>query len=342
MKMMKAGILHAKGDIRVGEMPIPEISDNEVLVRVKATGICGSDLPRVLGDGAHFFPIVLGHEFAGEIAEIGKNVQGFEIGDRVSGAPLIPCLKCADCQNGDYSLCKHYTFAGSRIQGSFAEYVKLPAINAIKFDNTIPYKQAAFFEPSTVAIHGLQCAGYKGGGDVAVLGGGTIGLFTMQWAKIFGAKSVTVFDISDERLSLAAKLGADVTVNTTTSEAEGRFQYVFETAGQTATMQQAFELAGNKASVCFIGTPHKELTFTPRQWENMNRKEFRLTGSWMSYSAPFPGDEWSLTAHYFSTGQLKFDESMIFKTFNLDDIDKAFELFRNPSEVKGKVMLINA
>ncbi len=338
---MKAGILYANEDIRLGEMPTPTISDGEVLVKIKMTGICGSDVPRVLHNGAHYFPIVLGHEFAGEVVEIGGGVSGFELGDKVSGAPLIPCLKCADCQNGNYSLCKNYTFIGSRIQGSFAEYVKLPAINAIKFDKAISYEQGAFFEPSTVAAHGLKCADFKGGGTVAVLGGGTIGLFTMQWAKIYGAKSVTVFDISDERLSLAKAMGADFLVNSKNEKCDERFDYVFETAGQTATMLQAFELAGNKASVCFVGTPHTDLTFTPKQWENMNRKEFRLTGSWMSYSAPFPGDEWSLTAHYFKTGQLKFDDSLIFKKFPMRDIDKAFALYRNPADVKGKVMLFN-
>ena len=91
------------------------------------------------------------------------------------------------------------------------------------------------------------------------------------------------------------------------------FGYIYETAGVTTTMKYAFELAANKASVCFIGTPTRELNFSVKEWENINRKEFTLTGSWMSYSAPFPGKEWILTAHYFKTGQLKFEDSLIFK-----------------------------
>ena len=223
-----------------------------------------------------------------------------------------------------------------------AEYVVMPERNAVPFSSNVSYEQGALFEPSTVALHGLLANNYKGGGDVAILGGGTIGLFTMQWAKIFGAKSVTVFDIVDERLALAKKLGADYVVNTA-SEApqKDQYQYVFETAGQPITMRLAFELAANKANVCFIGTPHTELTFTPKLWEMMNRKEFYLTGSWMSYSAPFPGKEWELTAHYFSTGQLKFDEALIYKKFSLKDIDKAFALYHNPRDVKGKIMLVN-
>ena len=98
---------------------------------------------------------------------------------------------------------------------------------------------------------------------------------------------------------------------------------------------------GNKANVCFIGTPHAELTFTPAMWENMNRKEFHLTGSWMSYSAPFPGKEWELTAHYFATGQLKFDPGFIYKKVPMSQAQEAFQMFKTPGLVKGKVLLVN-
>ena len=103
----------------------------------------------------------------------------------------------------------------------------------------------------------------------------------------------------------------------------------------------AFELAANKAHVCFIGTPHVDLSFTPAQWENMNRKEFKLTGSWMSYSAPFPGKEWELTAHYFATGQLKFDPGFIYKKIPMSQSQEAFQLFKTPGLVKGKILLSN-
>ena len=339
---MKAAILYGNEDVRYDDFETPVVTKGTVKVKIKASGICGSDIPRVLHNGAHFYPVVLGHEFSGDIVEIGEGVEGFEIGDTVSGAPLLPCMDCKDCQQGNYSLCKKYSFIGSRQQGSFADYVVLPAINAVKYDKSIPYEQAAMFEPSTVAIHGIRCADYKGGGDVAILGGGTIGLFTMQWAKIFGSKTVTVFDISDERLALAKKLGADFVVNTLKETPQkDKYNYVFETAGQVPTMHMAFEVAANKASVCFIGTPHVDMTFTPKLWENMNRKEFKLTGSWMSYSAPYPGDEWQLTAHYFATGQLKFDESLIFAKYPMDKAQDAFMLFKNPTEVKGKIMLMN-
>ena len=345
---MKAGVVHAREDIRYEDIQKPVPKQGQVLVKVKYTGICGSDIPRVNGDACHFFPNVLGHEFSGTIAETGEGVTSVKVGDRVAGVPLVPCMKCEDCQKGNYSLCKHYSFIGSREFGSFAEYVAVPERNVVKFDDEVSFEQGAFFEPATVALHGLERNEFRGGGTVAILGGGTIGLLTMQWAKIFGAKKVVVFDIVPERLELAARLGADAGVNTLDADfkqqaaalTDGRgFDYVYETAGNTITMKMAFELAGNKAQICMIGTPTREMTFSVAEWENMNRKEFKVTGSWMSYSAPFPGHEWTMTAHYFKTGQLKFDESFTYKKVPLSEIASAFEMFKTPGLVKGKILV---
>ena len=347
---MKAAVVCANEDVRYLDYEEPKAEPGMVKVKVKASGICGSDIPRVLHNGVHFYPIVLGHEFSGDVVETGEGVTKVKVGDRVSGAPLLPCMKCDDCQNGNFSLCKKYSFIGSRQQGSNADYVVIPEQNAVVFDKSVSYEQGAMFEPSTVALHGVFQNDYKGGGYVAVLGGGTIGMFTMQWAKIFGSKKVVVFDISKERLNLAKKLGAEASIITAEEGYMEKamyltggkgYSYVFETAGQVPTMQMAFELAANKAHVCFIGTPHADLTFTPAMWENMNRKEFKLTGSWMSYSAPFPGREWELTAHYFATGQLKFDPGFIYKKMPMKQAQEAFQMFQTPGLVKGKVLLVN-
>ncbi|WP_242964259.1 galactitol-1-phosphate 5-dehydrogenase [Eubacterium sp. An3] len=319
-----------------------------MLIKVKYTGICGSDVPRVNGDACHFFPNVLGHEFSGVVAEIGEGVTSLQPGDRVAGVPLVPCMECEDCQKGNYSLCKHYSFIGSRQFGSFAEYVAVPERNAVKFEDEVSFEQGAFFEPATVALHGLQRVPFEGGKTVAILGGGTIGMFVMQWANIFGARETVVFDIAEERLALGKRLGATASINTLEEDymekamalTGGRgYDYVFETAGNTVTMKMAFALAANKANICFVGTPTKELSFSVSEWENMNRKEFTLTGSWMSYSAPFPGKEWSLTAHYFKTGALRFDNSFIFKKIPLSQIESAFEMYKTPGTVKGKILI---
>lgn len=345
---MKAGVVHAREDIRYEEIEKPQVRPGLVLVKVKYTGICGSDVPRVNGDACHFFPNVLGHEFSGVVEEVGADVTSVKQGDRVAGIPLIPCMKCEDCQKGNYSLCKHYSFIGSRQFGSLAEYVLVPAQNVVKFSEKVSFEQGASFEPATVALHGLERLNYKGGRTVAILGGGTIGLLTMQWAKIFGAAKIAVFDLVPEKLEHAKALGADAAINTMQPDfmeqamqlTEGKgFDYVYETAGNAVTLKLAFQLVRNQGSVCAIGTPTKELTFSVSEWECLNRKEFLLTGSWMSYSAPFPGHEWALTAHYFATGDLKFDDSFIFQKRGLSEIAEVFRLYKTPGAVKGKILI---
>ena len=346
---MKAAVLTQNKTIVYQDIELPPMQTDSVLVRVAASGICGSDIPRFFHNGVHFYPIVLGHEFSGEVVEVGSGVKRVRVGDRVSGAPLLPCMQCADCQKGDYSLCKHYSFIGSRQQGSNAEYVIIPERNAVVFDRSISFERGAMFEPSTVALHGVLQCDYKGGGSVAILGGGTIGVFTMQWARLLGAKNIAVFDISPERLALAKRMGADAVFDTRETgfmEAAkefsgGGFDYVFETAGAAPTMKMAFSLAANKAHVCFIGTPHADLTYTPAEWENMNRKEFRLTGSWMSYSAPFPGKEWTMTAEYYADGRLRFDDAFIGGRYPMSRAQEAFLLFETPGAVTGKILLMN-
>ena len=347
---MKAGVVHAQNDIRYEDIKTPEPGLGQVLVKVKYTGICGSDVPRVNKDACHFYPNVLGHEFSGTVEALGQGCEksGLKLGDRVAGVPLVPCMECVDCKRGDFSLCKNYSFIGSRQQGSFAEYACLPQTNLVKFEDEVSFEQGAFFEPATVALHGLWRTPFKPGGNVAILGGGTIGLFLMQWAKIFGAKATCVFDIVRKRLDLSKRLGSTYAID---SSAEGYmkeveditkgrgFDYVFETAGNTITMKMAFNLAGNKSNLCFVGTPTHELAFSVDEWENMNRKEFNLTGSWMSYSNPFPGKEWVEVAARFKSGELKFDESFIYKKMPLSKIADAFELFKKPGVVKGKILI---
>lgn len=235
---MKAGVVHGREDIRYEEIERPKAGPGKVLVRVKYTGICGSDIPRVNGDACHYFPNVLGHEFSGTVEEVGEGVTTLKPGDRVAGVPLVPCMQCGDCQKGNYSLCRHYSFIGSREFGSFAQYVAVPERNAVRFDDAVSFEEGAFFEPATVALHGLRRVDYKGGRTVAVLGGGTIGMLTMQWAKIFGAKKTVVFDIVEERLDLAKRLGADCVINSGKEDfmdkvnavTEGRgFDYIYET-----------------------------------------------------------------------------------------------------------------
>ncbi|MGE5607093.1 MAG: galactitol-1-phosphate 5-dehydrogenase [Bacteroidota bacterium] len=344
---MKAAVLYGQQDIRYIDVATPQIDEGEILVRVKMSGICGSDFPRVLGTGAHYYPIVLGHEFSGEVAEIGSEVKSIKVGDQIAGAPLVPCLRCVDCQQGYYSQCKNYSFIGSRIPGSWAEYVKIPEINAVKLPDGVTFEQGAFFEPTTVALHGLFVMGFRGGGDVAVIGAGTIGLLALQCARTLGAKRIFAFDIDHHKLRLASEYGADYCINTRDPDfkklamelTSGRgFEMVVESAGVEFTEKLSLEIAGNKGNVMFIGTPSKNIFLTPREFEFINRKELTVRGSWMSYSAPFPGKEWELAGYYFQQGKIQCRE-LIDRIIPLADIDKAFQDLAIPGKVTGKILL---
>lgn len=344
---MKAAVLHGVNDLRVEDIEKPSIVDGEVLIKVKATGVCGSDIPRVLGDAAHFYPNVFGHEFSGVVEAIGAGVSHVKVGDKVSCAPLKPCHKCEACLSGNHALCKKYSFIGSREFGAFAEYVKAPSINVIKLPEEIGFVEGAFLEPTTVALHGLFLMDFKPATTVAITGMGTIGLLTMQCAKLMGAREITVFDIDDAKLQIALDLGADYAINTLSGNVMEQvnentggkgYEMVLETAGVPATELLCLEIAGNNASVMYIGTPHKSFTIEPKQFEMMNRKELLIRGSWMSYSAPFPGKEWTIGAHYLGTGQIKV-EPLVGAQVTLDDMPKGFKLIEDRA-VSGKVMAV--
>jgi len=346
---MKAAVLHATNDIRFDEVDTPVPGPGDVLVRVGAVGVCGSDIPRVLGDAAHYYPVILGHEFAGEVVGLGRDVTSVAVGARVAVAPLVPCMACADCQRGDYALCRSYTFIGSRDPGAFAEYVRVPVRNLVPLPAGVSDVQGAFFEPSTVALHGLRVADYRPGADVLVLGAGTVGAFAVQWAKLLGARTVTVLDIDANRLAVAERLGASAVLDSRDPDVVAKaraltggkgFGYVVETAGQNATMALAFDLVAGKGTVCFIGTSAKDVAFGHALFEQLNRKEFRLTGSWMSYSAPFPGSEWTATADYFARGLLRLDDALLHGTYPLSAAAEVFGLFATPGAVTGKVMFL--
>ncbi len=344
---MKAGILYKKNDIKWADMEEPQIKDGHVKISVKMCGICGSDIPRVNKGTAHYFPIVLGHEFSGIVTETGNNVNNIKVGDHVSVAPLLPCYECIDCKNGNYSLCKNYSFIGSRVQGGFSEYVVVPEKNVIKISNKLSFKDGAMFEPATVAIHGIKCANYSNKDNVLIIGCGTIGAFTLQWLKYLGAKNITVFVIDNPGKELAKELGADYVFNTLEDDYKDKvkeitnnrgFDYVFDAVGANATINQCFEYIGNKGTATLIGTPTSDITFTPKMWEMLNRKEFILTGSWMSYSEPFPGEEWVMTKKAFEEGKLKVLPSMINKIYDCHNIDKAFEEYTK-TLVSGRTII---
>lgn len=344
---MKALVLESNENLIYREVPTPVPQSGEVLIKVAYCGICGSDLPRVFDGAARNYPMVLGHEFSGVVESVGTGVENLKLGDHVIAAPLIPCMSCEDCKKGNYSLCGNYSFVGSRRWGAMADYVALPSVNVLKIPDSLSFEDAATVEPATVGLHALFHSGFSAGASVAVIGCGIIGLDTMQWAAIKGAASVVAIGRGEYGLNIAKKIGAEPisTKNWTTAEILKKyprgFDYVFECSGADQTMHMALSLVGKKGKVCFVGTPKKAISFTIQEWEQINRKECFVTGSWMSYSAPFPGKEWTETVKSIETGTFKNIPGRVYQVFPMSEGNEAFELIHS-GKSKGRVLLKNS
>jgi len=301
---MRAAVIHAPEDMRVEEIPTPTPKPGEVRVKVECCGVCGSDIPRIIKNAAHFYPVVVGHEFSGEIDAVGDGVDAELIGRRIACVPLIPNDAHPQSALGNYSLGKGYDFIGSRRQGGLAEYVTMPVRNAFLMPDDVDPIDAAFMEPLTVGLHAVNIMDFRPGRRVAVVGAGGIGLLLLQNLRRLGARSLTVFDVDAPRLETALTLGADKVFDSRAADIEADFDYVFETAGAPAAEILALKIAGPKAHVMFVGTPHVPLTLQPAEFELINRKELTVQGSWMNYSAPFPGWEWSYAAAALAKGDI--------------------------------------
>lgn len=345
---MKGTQVEAVNKIVYLDQPDPRPEAGEVVVRVHYTGVCGSDVPRVLQGAVHSFPQTLGHESSGVIVEVGEGVPDAMLNRRVSILPLVPCGECEDCEAGHYSLCKHYSFIGSRRPGTMAEYVAVPQQNVYFIGDEVSDLEGAFFEPASIGVHGIELARFPEGGNAIVIGAGTIGILTAQELVGYGAENVVVSNHTQARLEQAAKVGLENLVNTGSEDWReqamelngGRpFDYVFDTAGTPTTIVDALSIAANRGTVCFIGTPKQPVELSIPQWEAINRKELTVTGAWMSYSKPWPGIEWEKVNEFFDKGIMKIDPSMIDSIFNLRDISRAFEKFVAPNRAMGKVVI---
>ncbi|MDH3000363.1 galactitol-1-phosphate 5-dehydrogenase [Chelonobacter oris] len=344
---MKAIIVESNRNLVLADIPKPQLSQNDdVLVKVRYSGVCGSDLPRIFHNGAHNYPIILGHEFCGIIEKTGSHVHGLAPGDMVVCAPLLPCFDCEECRQGFYSLCKNYTFVGSRRQGANAEYIVVNEKNLVKIPKDSDPLFSSFIEPVTVGLHAIYLADGCHNKNVIILGAGTIGLLALQCAKALGAKSTTVIDINNDKLLLAKKLGANHTFNPQETDSaaiqnalnESRFnQLILETAGVPQTVTLALNIAGPRAQVLLVGTLHHDLHLNQKDFGLILRKELTITGSWMNYSKPWPGEEWLQASKLINEGNITLEP--LIASINLPEqyLKEVYSLAGKP--MNGKIIL---
>ena len=346
---MKAAVLHSVGDLRYEEVEDPHISEGEVLIKVKACGVCGSDVPRVMEKGTYYFPLIPGHEVSGQIISTEGKPGDIKKGDRVTVFPLIPCGKCVYCKIGRYNLCDNYNYLGSRCNGGFAEYVRAPADNLIKVPENVSYEEAALTEPASVALHALRRAKVDTADKLAILGTGPIGILLAQWARIMGAGDIFLIDIEEKKLEFAGeKYGFTKLINSRNDdpvdvikrETKGRgVDIAIEAAGVPVTLRQAIELARKGGRVVFLGNMRGDVTLPEKIISSILRKELILYGSWNSNFTSLPKNEWETSLRFMQIGKLKV-EPLITHRFKLEKVREVFEMMYKKSEFFNKVLLI--
>lgn len=342
-KKMQVVQMHDVGDIRLEEMDVPSPGPGEVLLKIAACGVCGSDLARMYKKGPHKLPLVTGHEFSAYIAELGEGVEGFEVGDLVTVPPMLPCFECAPCVQGHFSLCENYDYYGSRRHGAYAQYVAGPANLLLKVPAGLDARAAAMVDPAAIALHAIWRTSLTAGSSVLVMGGGgPIGLFAVQWARIMGATRIVACDVSEEKAKLALEAGADEAVtsyNDLLEVADKGFDVVVETTGVAKVADQAVSVTARHGSVTLIGIPPAEVEISAVSWARLMRLEINICGSWNSFSAPFPGKEWTTTLEHMARGNLKW-KFMITHELPLDKVDETIRSMYERTIHSSKVLFL--
>ena len=265
---MKALVLEDIKQFAYSDVPEPDISPDDVLIKVQATGICGSDIHGMDGSsGRRIPPIIMGHESAGIIAKVGANVTHWQVGDRVTFDSTIYCGDCFFCRRGEINLCDNRRVVGVscgdyRQHGAFAEYLAVPARILYRVPDDLSFVQAAFVEPVSIAAHAVELTPIALNDTAVVVGTGMIGLLLIQVLKQTGVGKVIGIDLAESRLELARQLGADVTINARDTDiqkqildhTEGRgADIAFEVVGITATLQTAVKALRKGGALTLVG-----------------------------------------------------------------------------------------
>jgi len=296
---MRSLVLTENGRLEIHDRPVPQPCDSEpVLVRVGYAGVCGSDLPRAFDGGAYHYPLVLGHEFAGTVAESLPG-SGFAAGDRVTAFPLLPDMSEPINQVGEYALGSGYDYYGSRRDGAFQEYLTIPASALYRVPDRLTLLAAAMTEPCAVAYHAAARAKVEPGCSAAVVGGGPIGLMVAQWLRVRGCRPVLVSEVDASKREIAGSLGLtpiDALASPVESIRErtgGGADVVVEACGLPLTFRQALASAGVFGQVVFLGNIHGDFTLGEAEFSSILRRELTVYGTWNSKVTPRGRDEWT-------------------------------------------------
>lgn len=341
---MKAMLLSEYKKLDIVDMPKPEVGPEDLLVQVKACGICGSDIHGYDGSsGRRIPPLVMGHEAAGVVAAVGKQVRGFAEGDRVTFDSTVSCGRCGSCRRGSINLCENRQVLGVscnefKRHGAFAEYVVVPQNIAYQLPSQLKFEHAALIEAVSIAVHAANRTPVKLGDTAVVVGSGMIGLLVVQAIRLAGCSRVIAVDLEDSKLEIAKSLGADYTLNAKTVDViaevkkltDGKGADVsLEVVGATPTVRSAIECTRKGGSITLVGNlaPNVELPL-----QAVVTRELSIYGSCAS------NGEYPQCIDYLSRGDIKV-QPLITATANLDEGPSWFERLYRGEPGAMKVIL---
>lgn len=333
-------IMTAPGVIEFHEIPVPKPGPDQVLVKIMKIGVCGSDIHVYHGEHPFTsYPVTQGHEVSGEIAELGQGVSGFQVGQRVTIQPQVTCGKCYPCRHGKYNLCEELKVMGFQTTGVASHYFAVDAAKVTALPESMSFDEGAMIEPLAVAVHAVRQFGDIAGKKVAVLGAGPIGILVAQAAKGQGAESVMVTDVSDLRLELAKKCGADFVVNTKEKDfgeaalecfGPDKMDVIYDCAGNNITMGQAIKHARKGSTIIlvavFAGTAQVDLAV-------LNDHELDLNTTMM-----YRNEDYLDAISLVSEGKVKL-APLVSKHFAFQDYLEAYHYIDNNRETTMKVII---
>ncbi|MDD5017213.1 MAG: alcohol dehydrogenase catalytic domain-containing protein [Eubacteriales bacterium] len=355
---MKAKVFHGVEDMRLEILDIPQIAKDEVLVKVRACGVCGSDISYYFGrspldtpDGKG--PLVLGHEIAGDIVEVGSFVQeknAFKVGDRVALNPVMPCNACRYCKKAEYNLCQNGGTLGTSVNGGFAEYVKVSYTNVFKLSDNVSYAAGALTEPLACAAYGMKNLDIQLGDNVVIIGPGTIGLMMTQIGKNRGAGNIILCGVIDWQLEQGKKLGADHLFNTLEKDSpyytpdiksevkkitDGFMaERVIVPTNAMSAIRSAVALGGGHSTIVFFGLPSPDDKLEISLLEAIQSDRI-IKFSWLTPLV------WPSVVAMLNANLVTLD-SLVTHTFKLEDVEKGIQFMCTSKENKIKgVMLID-
>jgi len=350
--VMKAYVLEGVNRLEYKEIDIPELKSDEVLVEVKAAGICGSDIPRIFETGTYHFPTIPGHEFSGKVVRLGKDVSKDWANKRVGIFPLIPCMECPACKKKQYEMCGNYNYLGSRCDGGFAEYVAVPEWNLIELPEAVSYAEAALLEPASVALHAVRRVDWKEKiKSVALLGLGTIGIIITEWLKINGVEYVYATGHSEEHGKLmqevtttayqyqnAKQLDAKTWIGQETDE-KG-VDVVFDCVGTAQSLEDAIMCVRPGGQIVIVANPKGSVELSKDVYWKILRKQIRMTGTWNSSFTHEETDDWHTVLKKCAEGDLNLKDTITHK-LPFDELHKGLCIMKDKTEYRNKVMVVN-